>query len=420
MIRAAALALSLAISSSDNPEDMQRLHDWVLAVDQHQAGERDPALRSIAEWTYDDLDVMRPYIEVLAELPNDSRERAARRRQASGDMAKIRERARELQARGDFDLFLKRAAMLHTDLALLTYVPTAVAPPTARQQQPRQGIGKPEPVLDVTSSDGQAGDFLRANPHWDFAMDLLEGLPAKPRRDPFVGQWYSTIAAHFARRDNTADGLRHFERARRIVPDDPDVNYAEACLQEKLGAPRIQDFAKVTRLPNGLTLIGVASAQTHFRRAETLLRKALAAKPDFPEASLRLGHVLAEKREYEAALAILVPVIPRLPPSAAYHAHLFAGDASLALGRGPESRASFERAIELYPDSQAARLGLGAALRFMGDRQAALDAMQPTLNTPSDARDSSKEPWWDYYEGDHDRVDRLLEELREPFRMTQQ
>jgi tetratricopeptide (TPR) repeat protein len=423
-MRAAALALVLATlgeTTSDNPEAMQLLHEWVLAVDSHTAGERDPALRSIGEWTYDDLDMMRPYVEMIAELPNKTKDRDARRSHVSGgDRAKIRQRTMDLQGRGDFNLFLKRAAILHTDLALLTFVPMVVDPPTAARRPPRQGRSISSPVVDVRSADGRAEDFQRANPHWDFSMDMLEALPSKPQRDPFVGQWFSTIAAYFARQDNTADGLRHFDRARSIVPDHPDVNYAEACLQEKLGAPRIQDFAKVTRLPNGLTLIGVTSAQTHFRRAETLLRKALAAKPDFPAASLRLGHVLAEKKEFDAAITVLQQVIPKLDQPAAYYAHLFAGDAALALGRGADARASFEKALELYERSQAARLGLGATLRYMGDRQAALDAMQLTLNMAADERDALDEPWWDYYEGDRDQVDRLLGQLREPFRSPRQ
>ena len=40
---------------------------------------------------------------------------------------------------------------------------------------------------------------------------------------------------------------------------------------------------------------------------------------------------------------------------------------------------SYERALEVYPRAQAARLGLGAALRTVGDREAALDAVMETL-----------------------------------------
>jgi tetratricopeptide (TPR) repeat protein len=416
MIRAAALALVL-FASSDNPDAMKMLQDWITAVDQHRAGERDPALRTIGAWNHDDLDMMRAYVEAIAELPNRG-DRAARRSHISGgDMAKIRNHSMSLQARGNFDRFLKRAAILHTDLALLTFVPEVMAAPKAQAQRPRTQRLNGDPVIDVRSADGRAEDFQRANPHWDFAMDLLEGLPAKPSRDPMVAQWYSTIAAYFARQDNTADGLRHFDRARRVVPDDPGVLYAEAFLQEKLGAPRIQDFARTTTLPNGLTILGVTSPQTHFRRAEEMLRKALTAKPAFHEAGLHLGHVLAEQKKYEAALAELQRVASVLvDPVAIYYAHLFSGDAALALGRGPQSRASYQSALELFPASQAARMGMSAAWRFDGNRQAALDALLVTLNHPPATRDNNDEPWWDYYEGSTERVAQLLDELREPFK----
>lgn len=420
MIRAIALALVL-MTSSDNPDAMKMLQDWITAVDQHQAGERDPALRTIGAWNHDDVDMMRAYIEAIAELPNDTGFRSFRRRQISGgDMVKIRQHVMGLQARGNLDRFLKRAAILHTDLALLTFVPEVIATPTARTQPSRLGRFDGRPTVDVRSADGRAEGFQRANPHWDLAMDLLESLPAKPRRDPIVGQWYATIAAHFARQDNTADGLRHFERARRIVPDDPGVLYAEAFLQEKLGAPRIQDFARTTTLPNGLTILGVVAPQTHFRKAEEMLRKALLAKPTFHEAGLHLGHVLAEQKKYEAALAEFQRVIAALvDPVAIYYAHLFSGDAALALGRGPEARASYESALELFPASQAARMGLSAAWRFDGNRQAALDALLVTLNHPPATRDNNDEPWWDYYEGTHANVDRLLDELRAPFKKAE-
>ena len=51
--------------------------------------------------------------------------------------------------------------------------------------------------------------------------------------------------------------MRHFERARRVVPDDPDVLFGEACYQETLGAPRMQNLNRVTTLPNGLVILGV-------------------------------------------------------------------------------------------------------------------------------------------------------------------
>ena len=40
---------------------------WIKAVDGHSAGESDAALRTINDWTYNDLELMRPYVELLVD-----------------------------------------------------------------------------------------------------------------------------------------------------------------------------------------------------------------------------------------------------------------------------------------------------------------------------------------------------------------
>ena len=104
-----------------------------------------------------------------------------------------------------------------------------------------------------------------------------------------------------------------FERARRVAAQHAGVLYGEACLQETLGAPRIQDYVRVTSLPNGLIIRGIESPQSHLRRAESLLRKALAANPGLVEASLRLGRVLTELKRNDEALPHLRKAIANAP-----------------------------------------------------------------------------------------------------------
>lgn len=417
-MRLVAVALAVSLSSaSDNERAMRMLDEWIVMVDRHSVGERDEPLAKLGSWNVDDLTMMRAYVEAFSGVRLDTGQRATRRRQISGtDYAVIRQRTAEIMARGDLDTFRKRAVLLHTDAALLESTPVVVPAPAARSQKPRWRRDEPQPAVDVMSADGRVERYEIANPHWEFAMDLLDTLPATPGRDPIVAQWYRALGAHFAWKHSFADAHRHFERARRVVPDDAGVLFGEACLQETLGAPRVQNLQRVTTLPNGMVILGVSSAETHHQRAEALLRRALAARPDFVDARLRLGRVLLEQRQYEASLPHFDQVVTESRDAVlTYYAHLFAGDAMLALNRPAESQASYERALVLYPYSQAAHLGLGASLRAGGDRQAAVKAVMATITLPIKTRDGREDPWWEYYEGDAANVERLLDGLRAPF-----
>jgi hypothetical protein len=423
-VRTFALLLSIvlpittvAAGQAGQQRAIEMLHEWIAAVDEHTAGESDAALARITSWTMDDLDVMRGWVEVFAEVPASNRDRATRRRAVP--FAEVQKRTKDIQVRGDFDRFRKRAAILHTDAALLGSEPVYVPPPSAAgPSRWRRGGSIPEggsaPRVDVLSNDGRVDNFQRANPHWEYAMSLLDSLPAKPARDPIVAQWYAAVGAHFAHQRKYADAMRHFAQARLVVPDDPRVLYGDACLQESLGAPRIQDYVRVTVLQNGLTIQGVSSRETHLRRAESLLKRAIAAEPTFVEANLRLGRVLTQLGRHEEALGFLKTAIAQSQERVvSYYAHLFAGDAALSLARPSEAQASYEQALDIYPNAQAARLGLAAALHTAGDGPAAQAAILPALVKPRPTN-TVDDPWWDYYFGDADGVEHLLDDMRAP------
>ena len=60
--------VALLLMSADTGADERtilRLRGWIDAVDSHAAGQTDPALAIVTAWTYDDLELMRPYVEDL-------------------------------------------------------------------------------------------------------------------------------------------------------------------------------------------------------------------------------------------------------------------------------------------------------------------------------------------------------------------
>jgi tetratricopeptide (TPR) repeat protein len=417
-VRLIALILAGLLSGASTDERaIGMLRDWIAAVDQHRAGEPDVPLSRVADWTYNDLEMMRPYIEALLEAPvRTDRDRARRSTLLSrNDVTGIREINKDLKLRGQFDLFRRRAAMLHTDAALLGPPPEVVAPePASYAQRPRWAREQPQRRVNVLNFDGRFEGLEYSNLHWELAMDALDALPASPR-DPFVGQWYAAIGMYFVQRRQHADALPHFDRARRVVPEDPRVLYAEARLHEVLGSPRVQNFVRLTMLGNGMTIRGVGSARDELRRTETLLQRALAGDSTLSAARLRLGRVLMQQQRWEDGLALVRQALSEIQdPAGRYYGNLFAGDAELALARHEDARRSYEGALALFPESQAARLGLAAAIGAAGERGDAVAAVLPTLTKRPNGR-ADDDPWWVYYDTNLEEADAGLERLREPF-----
>lgn len=415
-MRVLALILSLLAAPHEpqvrQPEPM--LLDWIVAVREHQAGESDEALSSITAWTYDNLEKMRPLLETLVDAPTKNNPQRAKRRSrvTAGDMEVIRE---ALKFRGvmDFDTFRRRAAILHTDAALLGDPPAVTRQPTT---DPRGALplNSGERRVNVRSFDGRFESLEYNNPHWDLAMDMLDALPASPR-DPFVGQWYAAIGTHLVQFRRFADALIHFERARAIVPGDPRVLYEEARLHETLASPRIQNFIRVTTPMNGVSIRGVDSSGTELRRAEALLQKAAAADPTLVAARLRLGRVVMRQQRWDEGLRLVQQALAETQDTTlSYYATLFAGDAELALGNTDDAERSYERALSLFPDSQSARLGLAAAISAAGEREDAIAAILPTLTKAPEKR-ADDDPWWSYHDSNLEEAQAALARLRAPF-----
>jgi hypothetical protein len=96
-----------------------------------------------------------------------------------------------------------------------------------------------------------------------------------------------------------------------------------------------------------------------FAEAERAYRHILAQVPDYPEALYALGMLMARFAEREEAIDLLRKATIARPDSAEYHQSL--GTAYKSAGRITEAIASFERAVEIRPEFDAARFALSAA-----------------------------------------------------------
>jgi tetratricopeptide (TPR) repeat protein len=145
------------------------------------------------------------------------------------------------------------------------------------------------------------------------------------------------------------------------------------------------------------------------KSAESDYREATNADPTLAEAWLRLGRVLAlQSRRDEAHVALAR--VPELTTDTRwrYLALLFRAAAYEADGKSEATEPSYRGALEVWPSSQAARLGLS---RLRAER-GAWDEARKELDGVGGAGGSGDDPWWAYDFGQAWRIESDVTELR--------
>jgi len=394
--------------------DLSRLREWIDAVDRHIPGQSDAAARGVGLWSRAQLEVLFVDFESLLQLiaaPDRPRfPRALRaftlpelqelqdlalregRRVAGYEIERLQQLAPD-EARRTVNRFVKRAVLLHTDVALL--VASAADGPA------ESSIPVPHPLLPVRTSvqleDGRRVGTTYYGSHWDFARLLLNEVTPYPAADVTVRQWYRAIAAVFASRQNMAESTAHLARARQLFPTDAEIAAANGRLHETYAAPRIQHFLETGVQVGDAALIG--SSRSNLRQAEAFFGKAVELDAGFIEARLHLGRVLAlEGRHDDAAKELRRASGNAGDPLTQYYAWLFLGIEEQSLGHPDRARESFNTAAALYPRAQSPYLALSQLARHSGDRLGALGAIQHVLTLPADHL-QREDPWWTYLAG---------------------
>jgi hypothetical protein len=326
-------------------------------------------------------------------------------------------RAAAAKRDGDQNYFVRRAAMLHGDIAV---APPGRATTAILPSYQVNGTGGPDQIrLDL--SDGHNTGLHEVPIHWIIGRTMLDDVrppgatrPA-PGGDEMVREWYRASAAWM---QHTGDyDTLHVAHALRLFPNDPDILFLAGCLHETFASPNVQRAAQAATVPSGFSL-DVTGYRLEFEQAETLFRRALEHRRDAPEIRLRLGHVLLRLGKYDEAARELRQVLPRLDADQEllYDGELFLGAAEGQLRHDETSRAAFERAAALYPAAQSPWLSLSELARRRGDRAQALRYMERVFALP--AKESERiDPWWKYHFTQVRNVEHLFDELRRPFRV---
>jgi tetratricopeptide (TPR) repeat protein len=277
---------------------------------------------------------------------------------------------------------------------------------------------------DVGLASLQAMRFTEAEFHLDTSADLLEwSRQAAARARSFAAQRAALDARHG--RSTPRPQIRE-----RIDPG--DFYQALAGTAVAVGFPlTARPFAEAAvradTMDAGAHLIAGcvnaslaeefalrrrdSDAERAREAAEKSLRDALALDPGRQEARLRLGKLLLDVRRAVEAESLLAEVDERgADDRQRYLARLFLGRVAERLGRPEDAVRLYRRALEAWPDSQAARLALAHALERSSGPAAPLVLVGATLGA-SRRPDRADDPWWLYLFGPLELTRAILERV---------
>lgn len=377
---------------------LERLEQWASALERHQPGEADEALRTLDDWTARDLTELELTFSATLALMRDPSTRIFWRPTprgarpgrpvqvlySLGELRQLIAIAARLERLGDNHV-LKRAAMLHTDVAVL------------ESGGDSTGASRRSDFFVFRFNDGQEVGQEDAIGHWDMASFFLHRVqPGKrdvrpnPASDGWVRRWYRTAIAYMLARQYYGVGLA--KRGAEIFRDDPELLFFDGVLHETLASPVVQEAFRGADYYLR-TSVGLSPRKSELDAAEDRLRRAVKLRPDFAEARLHLGRVLAELDRHKAALPELTQALASIQNTGLqYYGHLFVGRSSAALGDTAAARAAFERAARLSPNAQSPLLALSQLAYSRGDVAEATALLARVADLPSDAGD----PWWAY------------------------
>ncbi len=362
------------------PFSITRLRSWLVAVRGHGPGTMDVYARTIRVWNEADL--------AGAVTDFDAVRVTLKRRGTSGRVPRsdltVNEALQALQGSPSEALdddILKRAALLHTDIA------TAIA-------------------VEAGKADW-ATTVLPVGWHLNAAMSCVQWLKEATPQDPFVRQWYVSVAAFLQWRHEIQSTPEFVQRALSLFPSDRELLMIAGCVHEYLASPRIQNGSDLPSRAAG-------DSTAHLRQAEKAYRQVIAQGRPAAETSMRLGRVLGLLGRHDEALPFLKSALDASTDvKLLYFANLFAGDEEAALGHDDRARQAYLSAQALFPSASSVHLALSRLARQADDRPRAAAAVRSMLALDDERID----PWLAYYEVGHQVLaDRLLFDLRAPFR----
>jgi len=330
--------------------------------------------------------------------------------QLAPDLLELQKRATAARQRGDRSYVLRLGVLLQTDLA---------RGGKTRDHEAGFSYGSLGFKFDVT--DGLGSGLRQYGVQWAIAYSLLDQIapPGQPRpeptRDSWVRDWF--VATGRWMQFTSHYSMTHMNQALRLFPDDADVRFLNACQHEIHAGPVLQSAVKSIDLPLG-TPTDIESKKNELRGAEIDFRRALAIRPDWTEAHLRLGRVLLQLDNATAAGTELTAALKASPDDTQeFLARLFLGAVEERRGHFDEAASLYLQATALFPSAQSPRLALSQLARRRGDRASSLATLKALFDrdAPPDPEGRS-DPWWSYLSVQARDAEARLDALYKPLR----
>jgi tetratricopeptide (TPR) repeat protein len=410
----AVLATVVSTAQTTPLPRIERLEAWLTAVERHEPGASDSSLILAAASSTADLQELWPTVRALIKLAESPRH-TGRLSLSIGtvgrpkpfvynaaEVSAIQLLIAGLQRRGGIDRLVKRGALLHADVAMLT--------PTLFEANGTSALGA-RMVVEMT--DGEHQRTVKAAPHMDFARLLLDEVKPKPADDETVRLLYQATLAELHRTERI--DMQHAERALQLFPKDADILFQIAGQHEAVASVRVQRALRFIPFPQRRAL-RIGNTSEELMLAQTYFERALRANPDHVEARLRLGRVLGLRGKHAAAAVELRRSITSTKdPVLLYYGSLFLGSEEEALREPVRARAAYTRAATLYPRAQSVRLALSRLASSTDDNGEARRTAQDALALPMDG--DRYDPWWDYHLAFARHAGAMLADLYRRFEM---
>jgi tetratricopeptide (TPR) repeat protein len=324
------------------------------------------------------------------------------------ELLQLSERVETARKQGQLDYVLRRAAMLHADVAMSSGGELF-------------DNGSPQLVgavrrLTIGVEDGRNTATYFGAIHWDIARSLLDVVrPAAAT--PMVLLWYQATAT-WMQANGYHENTDHLFQGLRLFPRDATLLFLSGCEHESFARQSIQAALRSIVLPPGYEL-AVQSDEAELRDAEAMFRRALAQAPEHFEARQRLGRVLLMRGRVRDAAEVLRRANAAAPDDLMkYYAAMFLGGAEEALGNYDQADDLYSRASALYPNAQSPHVAHSQLARRRGDWAGAVAGIERVFELAAHYPDGD-DPWWTYDIVAGRNAETLLDELKQMFREAQ-